>query len=287
MPLLYFWRGDNYRRDLDYGAGYHLNQANALLHEIDLGDSLWAFTRTNEKMYVLAAELVISAKTRNAPHFRYGAYRVWGHLQRSRYFLAEGQPHIEQVIRGLSIKPRGEPLGRSFQGKAAVRRITEQDHQILTRVARGLPLEPRARILPEERLEALIILDDEESVRNLVREEQPGIVRERAEYLYGPVVRRNGQLVHELRQFYSGRCQICQWNPLQRYGKYLSEGHHIHWLSRGGEDEVNNMLLLCPNHHRAVHRCDAPFDFSSMSFDFGACKEGLKLNQHLHSALIA
>jgi hypothetical protein len=28
MPLLYYWRGDNYRRDLDMGAGYHLNQAN-------------------------------------------------------------------------------------------------------------------------------------------------------------------------------------------------------------------------------------------------------------------
>jgi 5-methylcytosine-specific restriction enzyme A len=31
MPLLYYWRGDNYRRDLDYGAGYHLNQANPLM----------------------------------------------------------------------------------------------------------------------------------------------------------------------------------------------------------------------------------------------------------------
>ena len=40
MPLLYYWRGDNHRRDLDLGAGYHLNQKNALLHEIDVGDSL-------------------------------------------------------------------------------------------------------------------------------------------------------------------------------------------------------------------------------------------------------
>jgi hypothetical protein len=28
VPLLYYWRRDNYRRDLDTGAGYHLNQAN-------------------------------------------------------------------------------------------------------------------------------------------------------------------------------------------------------------------------------------------------------------------
>jgi len=38
MPLLYYWRGDNYRRDLDCGVGYHLNQANPLLHEVELGD---------------------------------------------------------------------------------------------------------------------------------------------------------------------------------------------------------------------------------------------------------
>ncbi len=74
MPLLYFWRGDNHRRDLDYGAGFHLNQANPLLHEIDIGDSLWAFTRLPTKEYVLAAELIVSAKTKNSPGFRYGEW---------------------------------------------------------------------------------------------------------------------------------------------------------------------------------------------------------------------
>jgi hypothetical protein len=87
MPLLYYWRPDNYRRDLDYGAGYNLNQANPLLHEIDLGDSLWAFTRTRSSRYALAAELVVKAKTINPPNFRYGKYRIWGDLKRSRYFI--------------------------------------------------------------------------------------------------------------------------------------------------------------------------------------------------------
>lgn len=43
------------------GAGYHLNQANPMLHEIDIGDSLWAFTRSKLGTYVLAAELVVKA----------------------------------------------------------------------------------------------------------------------------------------------------------------------------------------------------------------------------------
>jgi 5-methylcytosine-specific restriction enzyme A len=45
MALLYFWRLDNYRRDLDFGAGFHLNQASAVLHHVEVGDSVWAFTR--------------------------------------------------------------------------------------------------------------------------------------------------------------------------------------------------------------------------------------------------
>ena len=90
MPLLYHWVGKNYRRDLDWGAGYHLNQSNPVLHEIYLGDSLWAFTRTTTGTYVLAMELVVRAKTRNPSGFRYGTYRIWGDLKRSRYFRTEG-----------------------------------------------------------------------------------------------------------------------------------------------------------------------------------------------------
>src|SRR5207249_1062626 len=67
--LLYYWVGKNYRRDLDLGAGYHLNQANPLMHQIDLGDSLWAFSRTLDGRYVLAAELVLERKLLTHPTF--------------------------------------------------------------------------------------------------------------------------------------------------------------------------------------------------------------------------
>ena len=81
MALLYYWRGDNYWRDLNMGAGYHLNQANSLLHRIEIGDSLWAFTRNHSERYVLAAELIVKAKTENPPSFvrtlpRLGRYTI-------------------------------------------------------------------------------------------------------------------------------------------------------------------------------------------------------------------
>ena len=70
--MLYYWRGDNFRRDLDEGAAYHLNQKNSLLHGIDVGDSLWAFTRRRDGAYVLAAELVVSSKALNYDGYKYG-----------------------------------------------------------------------------------------------------------------------------------------------------------------------------------------------------------------------
>ena len=263
------------------GAGYHLNQANALMHELYPGQSLWAFTRASDGRYALAAELVVRAKTFNLPRFRYGKYRLWGDLQQSRYFRVDHQPNIEQVIRSLSLKTGAVYLGQSFQGGSAVRRINTADHLALTAVAKHLPLEPRACILPEEKLEAIILLGNAEAVENLVRTEPSGIAERRKEYLFGPAITRNGQLAQQLHELYQGRCQICLWDPKDKYGCTLCHGHHVQWLSRGGDDSIENMALVCPNHHTAIHRCDAPLDYRDLAFDFVSFREPIQLNLHL------
>lgn len=281
MHLLYYWRPDNYRRDLDYGAGFHLNQKNPLLHQINIGESLWAFTRNRAGRYVLAAELVVKARTFNSPGFRYGPFRVWGDLQRSRYFEVEHQPSVEQVIRSLSATTNARILAQSFQGLSAVKALTEEDHRILVAAAAGLAEEPRARILPEERLEAALLLDDREAVQELIREEEPGVAEARQEYLYQSAPSRNRQLVQELQRIYNGQCQICLWDPHDAYGHPLCHAHHIHWLSRGGADEIENLMLVCPNHHAAIHRTDAPFDFRTGTYAFPFESEPVQLNHHL------
>ncbi len=280
MALLYYWRGDNYRRDLDHGVGFHLNQASPVLHTIDIGDSLWAFTRAADGRYVLAAELVVSARTRNPAGYRYGPYRVWGDLGRSRYFSSAAQPDITPVIRGLSIRAGGQVLGHAFQGHSAVRRLAAEDHRFLAAYALGLPAEPRARLLPEEQLEATLISGNAHLVSRLLGTEESGIGEERRRYLAEGAVRRNRDLVLQLRDTYDGACQICGWCPRTRYGQDVCEGHHLRWLSRGGDDTLSNLALLCPNHHRAIHRCDAPFDFASMAFLFGCHAEPLASLRH-------
>lgn len=282
MPLLFYWRPDNHRRDLDFGAGYHLNQGNPLLHELDLGDSLWAFTRSSKGAYALAAELVVRAKTLNPSTFRYGKYRVWGDLERSRYFRVEDQDDLENVLRSVSGRTSAKVLARAFQGHAAVCRIDETAHRVLTQIADKLRLETRAQILPEERLETVLRLGDASDIERLIRVEQPGIIESRRTYLYERLPARNRRLVQELQKMYQGKCQICLWDPRGSYGQPLCEGHHIVWLSRGGNDELANMALICPNHHRAVHSCDAPLDYHDLTFCFGDLKrERLQMNHHI------
>jgi hypothetical protein len=40
------------------------------------------------------------------------------------------------------------------------------------------------------------------------------------------------------------------------------------------------MVLICPNHHRAIHAKDAVFDFSVSGFVFDGHHELLLLNAH-------
>jgi 5-methylcytosine-specific restriction enzyme A len=228
-----------------------------------------------------AGDAVGNGKTENPPNFRYGRYRLWGDIHLSRYFQTDGQPSIELIIRSLSCTANARILGQSFQGHAAVKSITQEDSNILWAATRDLQLEPRARILPEERLEAALLLGDADAVEGLVAEEQPGMALKRRQYLFTQAPTRNPRLAEELQDMYEGHCQICLWHPREQYKVRLCHVHHIQWLSRGGEDALCNLALVCPNHHSAIHRVDAPLDYRGLAFDFGTHREELALNIHL------
>jgi hypothetical protein len=290
VPLLYYWRPDNYSRDREFGFGYHLNQNNALLTSVREGDSLWAFTRSRvDGLYVRAAELIIRAVTRNVPNYRYGAYRVWGDLELSRYFDIESSAatNVEPVIRQLSVATRSRYLGQSFQGHAAVRSLTPADHQVLATFATGLPILERVAFYPEDAFEARLIHGD--AAREMVIPEAGLVHNRRMQYLYESLnPARARRHVLWLLERYDGKCQICLYDPLERYGRQVCHAHHMQWLSRGGEDKLKNLVLVCSNHHAAIHQVDAPFDFADLAFDFRKGnthrREPLLLNSHLRAA---
>ncbi len=282
MPLLYYWRPDNYARDRRLWFGYHLNQSSPAMLSARPGDSLWAFTRRErDGQYVLAAGLVVRAVTTNLPHYWYGRYRIWGDLVRSRYFDIDVAPNAEPLIRPLQVKAAGQRLGQAFQGHAAVRILSHADHQVLVAFALYLPALDRVALYPDDEFEARLIHG--EAARSLVLREDKAQYGRRLKYVFEPVdLHRARQRVERLQELSAGRCQVCLYDPRTRYGYRLCHAHHIQWLSRGGEDERENMVLVCPNHHAAIHRDDPPFDYASLTFRFSnGTRERLALNQHL------
>lgn len=287
--LLAYWRFDNYRRDLDEGAGFNFNSNQRRLHSVlEEGDSLWLFTGQHEvgrvgKAFYLVARLVIRTKTLNHPSFKYGSYRVWGDLTQSRYF-AIGAKEVSGTIRHLPLlggKMIGDTTASLAQHFQTMREVSPEGSEVLERWAADLPLEEKAyRILPEELLEEAI-RQGSDAVRKLIRETPVGIAENRVEYLVQQPV-RSRSLVRQIHGMYGGRCQICGFDPRLLYQVDVCHAHHLIYLSRGGEDRLENLALLCPNHHAVIHATNAVFDYADLSFVLAPNqRERLALNHHL------
>lgn len=57
-----------------------------------------------------------------------------------------------------------------------------------------------------------------------------------------------------------GKCECCKKDSpfISKYGEPFFEVHHITPLSKGGEDDIDNVAALCPNCHRKIHLAGAP-----------------------------
>jgi len=108
VDLMAYWRWDNYVRDLDEGAGFHFNSKQKRLHSaIELGERLWIVTGRRGQdgiHYVLVACLHVMAKTFNPPEYKYGRYRIWGAIEHSAYYSADG-PDMSDVLLHLEFDP--------------------------------------------------------------------------------------------------------------------------------------------------------------------------------------
>ncbi|CEN87035.1 HNH endonuclease [Paraclostridium sordellii] len=66
---------------------------------------------------------------------------------------------------------------------------------------------------------------------------------------------RNAYVVEHTRRRANGICELCgNEAPFKNSkGEPYLEVHHIVWLSKGGDDTIENTAALCPNCHRKMH----------------------------------
>lgn len=66
-------------------------------------------------------------------------------------------------------------------------------------------------------------------------------------------IKRYQRIVNDLKIKYNWRCQLCEYSFKMDNGKNYCEAHHINKLSNNGSQSPENVIILCPNHHRVFH----------------------------------
>lgn len=92
----------------------------------------------------------------------------------------------------------------------------------------------------------------------------------------------NNQIQRSLKSLYKYRCQVCGATAIEHYEVDVSEAHHIEPFIRSMNNSPNNILILCPDHHRIVHKTHAVFNAELRQFEYANTRtDRLMYNLHL------
>lgn len=85
-----------------------------------------------------------------------------------------------------------------------------------------------------------------------------------------------------LKKLYEFRCQICGARAIEMYGVDVSEAHHLELFSLTANNDAKNIMIVCPDHHRIIHKAKPIFNTEFKRFDYSNGKqESLMYNIHL------
>jgi len=161
-----------------------------------------------------------------------------------KHLLMEG--YIEDYRHGHAhgtwkITERGKTYLRELCSN--VIKLTSDDYHILDNNAF---IRAREILLEDEQ-------EDEQRERELL-EDFRALRNEKREVIVQRRIRYQG-IVNDLKEKYKNRCQIegCGFTFEKRNGGFYSEGHHLVPLSEAGTQEADNIVILCPNHHKMLH----------------------------------
>ena len=121
-------------------------------------------------------------------------------------------------------------------------RLTDEEHDIIFKMS-------------EEELETVLELEDISTG-----------------YIYheglNKIRKLNYQVISKLKDIYKGTCQLCDKNVGADFGKEIVQAHHIEYFSRTQNNNPSNIIILCPNCHALIHKCEPKYDKESLSFVF-------------------
>ena len=172
-------------------------------------------------------------------------------------YLTEGENVGESTKRAvLYVRPRAKPHTDIEDLEPTQQEITEIERKIITDFS-------------EEEIERIINQQDDRA--KIVR--RTGITTTRI---------FDDKIQNSLKKLYHYRCQVCGATATVMYGVDVSEAHHIDYFTKSANNNPGNIVILCPDHHRIVHKAKAVFNFELHQFEYENAKvDPLMFNLHL------
>ncbi len=85
----------------------------------------------------------------------------------------------------------------------------------------------------------------------------------------------------DLKTLYDYRCQICGDNFGKPYEQRVVEVHHIIQFVHSMNNDYDNLMVICPNHHTVIHKANPIFDRQTLKLAYpNGYHESLKLDKH-------
>ncbi len=92
----------------------------------------------------------------------------------------------------------------------------------------------------------------------------------------------NRKIGDNLKLLYNYRCQICGRDVGKKYDSNVVEAHHIDYFTHSLNNDPDNQLIVCSNHHSIIHNVNPIFDRRRLIYHYpNGIQEGLVLNHHL------
>lgn len=85
----------------------------------------------------------------------------------------------------------------------------------------------------------------------------------------------NRRIGDNLKLLYGYRCQICGHMIGEEYGSHIVEAHHIDYFVSSLNNDANNQMIVCPNHHSIIHDVNPAFDRKRLLYTY---KNGIEKN---------
>lgn len=129
-----------------------------------------------------------------------------------------------------------------------------------------------AAMFTEEEIEAVLNTEDDTAC-NAEDDTACNAEDDTACYVYKVGIQKlrklNHKIIEDLKRRYKGQCQLCGQKIGEEFGKEIVEAHHIEPFSKTQNNDSTNIVVLCPNCHALMHKCEPVYDVQNQTFDFG------------------